>query len=406
MTLFIRYRRFFMVVLLGVSCASFIVRAEEANAPSISPWLYKQLSEAEAFVANQGYSQAQKKLEKILPELKKDSYEQALTLRSLASVYALKNQYTKAVHYLKQCVAMNKLPTKQHQQALLSLGQLYMAIEQYQQAARILQTWVQKNPQAKDKQVLVLLANAYAQLKQYRKALPYIKQAIQQTKKPKESWLQLNLAIDYELEHYSAAADILQKLVVISPNNKHYWQQLVATYQQTKQFSKALAVLNLAYKKGLLNTESQILQLFNLMIYNKQPYQAATLFSKEIQAHRVLSSSSNWELLASAWARAREYNLASHALEKAADKSKKGELFLQLARLHVEQERWQPAIKALHKALEKTGIKNKGNVYILLGMSLYETQQMRAAIKAFKKAEQYRKTTKVAKQWLSYIQQD
>ncbi len=405
MKLFIQYRLLLVLLILGLNGTSFIIQADEVKAPSISPWLYKQLSNIESLIASQAYPQARKQLEKILPELKKDSYGQALALRSLASVYALENQYTKAAKYLKQCLAMNKLPAEQHQQALLNLGQLYMAMEQYQQAVNILHAWVQQNPHSKNEQVHVLLANAYAQLKQYRKALPYIKQVIKQAKKPKESWLQLNLAIDYELGDYSAAASILQKLVLISPDKKDYWQQLSATYQQTKQFSKALAVQNLAYKKGLIKTESQILQLFNLMMYNKQPYQAALLLSKEIQARRVQPNSAHWELLANAWTGAREYKLASQALEKAANKSNKGELFLQLARLHIEQERWQPAIKALQKAIEKPGIKNKGKAYILLGMSLYETQQINASIKAFKKAKQYRKTSKAAKQWLNYIQQ-
>jgi len=405
MKLSIQYSLSIILFSLGLICTASIVQADAVKAPTISPWLYKQLSKAESLIASQAYSQARQKLEKILPELKKDSYEQALALRSLASVHALENQYTKATQRLKQCLAMNKLPAEQHQQALLNLGQLYMAMEKYQQAVNVLQVWVQQNPQANNKQVLVLLANAYAQLKQYRNALPYIKRAIKQAKKPKESWLQLNLAIDYELGDYSAAASILQKLVLMSPDKKDYWQQLAATYQQTKQFRKALAVQDLAYKKGFINTETQILQLVNLMMYNKQPYQAALLLSKEIQVRHVQSNVEHWELLANAWTGAREYQLASQALEKAADKSKKGALFLQLARLHIEQERWQPAIKALHKAIEKPGIKNKGNAYILLGMSLYETKQMNASIKAFKKAKQYRKTSKAAKQWLNYIQQ-
>jgi len=405
MKLSIQYRLSIILFSLGLICTAAIVQAEVVKVPTISPWLYKQLSKTESLIASQAYPQARQKLEKILPELKKDSYEQALALRSLASVHALENQYTKAAQCLKQCLAMNKLPAEQHQQALLNLGQLYMAMEKYPQAVNVLQVWVRQNPQANNKQVLVLLANAYAQLKQYRNALPYIKRAIKQAKKPQESWLQLNLAIDYELGDYSAAAAVLQKLVLIAPDKKDYWQQLSATYQQTKQFSKALAVQDLAYKKGLINTETQILQLVNLMMYNKQPYQAALLLNKEIQARRVQPSAEHWELLANAWTIAREYQLASQALEKAADKSKKGELFLQLARLHIEQERWQLAIKALHKAIDKSGIKNKGNAYILLGMSLYETKQMNASIKAFTKAKQYRKTSKAAKQWLNYIQQ-
>jgi len=380
-------------------------QAEEEKAPPISPWLYKQLTKTEALISSQAYPQARKKLEKIIPELKDKSYEQALALRSLSSVYALENNYRKAAKSLEQCLATQALPEKQQQQALLNLGQLYMATEQYQKAVNTLQPWVRKNPTHSNQQVSVLLANAYTQLKQYRKALPYIEQAIKQSKKPQESWFQLNLALHYELENYSAAAGILKKLIASYPDKKAYWLQLAATYQQLSRFKQALNIQDLAYKKGYLQTEAQILQLFNLYMYNKQPYQAANLLAKELGSQRVKKSSAHWELLANAWTNAKEYKQAIAALEKASALNNKGELYLQLARIHVEQELWHEAITAINKALKKGGLKQtgEGEAYILLGMSLYETEQLSAAKSAFQKARKYQKTRKSANQWLNYV---
>jgi len=380
-------------------------QAEEEKAPPISPWLYKQLTKTEALISSLAYPQARKKLEKIIPELKDKSYEQALALRSLSSVYALENNYRKAAKSLEQCLATQALPEKQQQQALLNLGQLYMATEQYQKAVNTLQPWVRKNPTHSNQQVSVLLANAYTQLKQYRKALPYIEQAIKQSKKPQESWFQLNLALYYELENYSAAAGILKKLIASYPDKKAYWLQLAATYQQLSRFKQALNIQDLAYKKGYLQTEAQILQLFNLYMYNKQPYQAANLLAKELGSQRVKKSSAHWELLANAWTNAKEYKQAIAALEKASALNNKGELYLQLARIHVEQELWHEAITAINKALKKGGLKQtgEGEAYILLGMSLYETEQLSAAKSAFQKARKYKKTRKSANQWLNYV---
>ncbi|SHE20237.1 tetratricopeptide repeat protein [methanotrophic endosymbiont of Bathymodiolus puteoserpentis (Logatchev)] len=379
-------------------------QAADEKVPPISPWLYKQLTKAEKLISSQAYPQARKKLEKIIPELKNKSYEQALALRSLASVYALENNYIRAAKLLEQCLATQTLPEQQQQQALLNLGQLYIASEQYQKAIKVLQPWVQKNPKSVDQQILVLLANAYTQLKQYRTALPYIEQAIKLSKKPRESWFQLNLALHYELGNYSAAARILKKLVANYPDKKAYWLQLATVYQQLSQFKQALIIQDLAYKKGYLQTETQILQLFNLYIYNKQPYQAANLLSKELDSQRVKKSSAHWELLANAWTNAREYKQAITALEKASALNKKGRLYLQLARIHVEQEHWHNAIKAINKALSKGELKNPGEAYILLGMSLYETKQLSAAKSAFQKARKYKKTRKSATQWLNYME--
>ncbi|MBE0469878.1 MAG: tetratricopeptide repeat protein [Methyloprofundus sp.] len=398
------HQRFKIGLISLILLISTPTQAIEEKSPPISPWLYKQLTKTEELISNQAYPQARQKLEKIIPELQDKSYEQALALRSLASVYALENNYRQATKSLEQCLATQALPEQQQQQALLNLGQLYMATEHYQKAVNTLQPWVEKNPTHTDQQVSVLLANAYAQLKQYRKALPYIEQAIKQAKKPQESWFQLNLALHYELENYSAALAILKKLIASYPDKKAYWLQLATVHQQLNQFAQALTVQGLAYKKGYLQTESEILQLFNLYMYNKQPYQAANLLSQELASQRVKKNSEHWQLLASAWSNAREYKQAVIALEKASALNDKGELYLQLARLHVEQELWQNAISAINKALQKGGLKQTGDAYILLGMSLYETEQLSAAKSAFEKARQYQKTKKSAEQWLNYLE--
>ena len=380
----------------------FLSAAEKSTA--ISPWLYKQLSKAEGFIGKQAYPQARKKLQKTLPELDKNSYEQAITLRTLASVYALENQYKKAAKFLEQALATGALTEQQQQEALLNLGQLYMATEQYQQAIDKLAPWLKQNPETKNTQVRVLLANAYAQLKQYRKAIPYIEYAIEHSKRPKESWLQLNLALYYELENYSAAAGVLRRLITQYPDKTNYWQQLSSIYQQLQQHRNALTIKHLAYKKGFISSESDILQLFNLFLYNNQPYQAALLLSKELDIQNVKQTSANWELLANAWTNAREYKHAINALEKASTLHEKGDLYLQLGRIHVEQELWQAAITAINKALKKGSLKHTGEAYILLGMSYYETGHLKSAQKAFNNAQRHPKTKKSAGQWLNYIE--
>lgn len=379
------------------------VYAEETST-DISPWLYKQLRKAEKFISKQDYLQARNKLNKILPEVDKNSYEQAITLRSLASVYALENKYLKAAQILEQALATKALTDEQQQEALLNLGQLYMATEQYQKAVNKLAPWLQKNPNSQQSEVRVLLANAYAQLKQYRKALPPIEYVIKHAKKPKESWLQLNLALYYELENYPAAARVLRSLLYQYPDKENYWQQLAVIYQQLEQYSKALTIKHLAYKKGYIRSESGILQLFNLFLHNKQPYQAANLLTRELSGNNIKQSSANWELLANAWTNAREYKNAVNALEKASSLHEQGELYLQLGRIHVEQEFWQGAISAINNAVNKGSLKQTGEAYILLGMSYYEIGKLTAADKAFKKALQYRKTKKSATQWLNYIE--
>ena len=396
------------IALIGLSICilSPALSAAQEKPPTISPWTYKQLKKAEKLIAKKEYPKARQKLQKILAELDKNSYEQAITLRSLASVYALENQYQQAAVVLEQALATHALPQKQHQKALFNLGQLYMASEQFQKAVATLGPWLKIHPNTSNTQVRVLLANAYAQLKQYRKALPYIEYVNKHAQRPEASWLQLNLALYYELERYSQAAGILRRLIALYPDKKDYWQQLVFIYQQIQQYDHALTISHLAYQKGFITVEAEILQLFNLFLFNSQPYQAALFLAQELESQGIKQSSANWELLAHAWTSAREYKKAINALEKASALDAKGELYIQLGRIHVEQELWQLAITAIKKALQKGSLKQTGEAYILLGISYYETGQLKSAEKAFTHALDYRKSKKSARQWLQYIATD
>jgi len=377
--------------------------AKEKQA-TISPWVYKKLQKAEQLIAKKSYSQAEQKLKAILPDTKAKSYEKAIVLRSLSSVYALNNQYEQATKLLSQALALNVLPKKQEQQAILNLGQLYMAMEQYAKAIKVLEPWLATNSTGNTK-VNVLIANAYAQLKRYRKALPYIKKAIASTKKPAESWYQLNLALYYELENYTSAAKILKKLVVIYPAKKEYWSQLGSTYQQLRQYKKAVSIKHLAYKKGFIHSEKELLELVNLFLYVDHPYKAGTLLNKLITTKKVKSISKNWEILAHSWTMAKEYDLAIKALEKASSLNNKGSLYQQLGQIYVEKEQWGKAIQSFNKALSKGSLKNTGTTFMLLGMSYYEQNNKKQAKKSFLKAAKYSKNKKAARQWLEYIRE-
>lgn len=375
---------------------------DKEKKPTISPWLYKKLQKSEQLIAKKSYSQAEQKLKAILKDTKEKSYEQAIVFRSLSSVYALNGQYKKAASALAKAINLDVLPKSQEQKAILNLGQLYMAIEKYAQAINMLEPWLIKN-QNPNAQVHVLVANAYAQLKKYRKALPHIKKAIAKTRKPEESWYQLNLALYYELENYASAAKILQKLIALYPDKKEYWNQLASTYQQIKQYKKAVSIKHLAYKKGFINKEKDILALVNLFLYVNSPYKAASLLKQSISQKKITYSSKNWETLAHAWTMAKEFDHAIKALEVSSGLSEKGRLYQQLGQIHVEQEQWGKAIQAFNKALSKGNLKNTGATYLLLGMSFYEKNNNKQARKFFLKAAQYSKTRKAAKQWLKYI---
>lgn len=391
-----------LVLIICFVLLPFSTYSKSDKSPSLSGRVFKKLQKIEPLIEKGSYQQAQQKLQAILSEVKKNSYDQAIVLRSLSSVHANIGNYKQATQYLSKCLELKVLSESQHQQGIVNLGHLYMAMEQYSKAIKILEPWLNTHPNT-DLQINILVANAYAQLKHFRKALPYVKKAIAQSKKPQESWYQLNLALYFELEDYTSALDILKILIRLYPDKEVYWSQLSSTYQQLKQYKKAVSIKHLAYKKGFITAEKDILELANLFLYVDSPYKAAKTLEKEFSLKKIKHTSKNWEILANAWTMAKEFDHAIKALETASSLNSKGSLYLQLGQIYVEQEKWSQAIKPLKKALNKGGLKNAGAAHLLLGMSYYELNEIKIAKESFLKASKFSKSKKSAKQWIEYI---
>ena len=393
-----------MRLFLLIFCLSFLTStvAEEATTPKISATLYKKLTQTEKLITQKLYGKALQILQGLLVDTKEKQYEQATVLKSISSVHALKGHYKMAADYLLKAIQLNALPEQQSKQAVLDLGQLYMATEQYRKAINTLEPWLASN-KVSESHIHVLVANAYAQLKQYRKARPYIKKAIKGSHKPEEAWHQLDLALCFELHDYKAATKVLTRLINQYPNKKEYWNQLASVYSQTQEHKKSASIQHLAYKKGFMTSEKDIVDLSILFLHIGTPYRAAHLLDKAIKQKKIASHSKNWELLAHAWQMAKEFDKAINALEKASKLNSQGRLYQRLGQIYAEQEDWKKASVALQKAINKGNLSYTGDTYLLLGMTYYEQQQLVSAKAAFINASKYARNKKAAKQWLSYI---
>lgn len=368
----------------------------------ISPLLYKKLQKADKLIVQQNYLEALQNLQKIHADIKKNSFEEAVVLRSLASVYGLSENYHKGIDALLKCVQLNVLPEAQQQASLLNLGQLYIATEQYRQAIEILGNW----PNIKQKNigsVEFVLAQAYAQLKQYKQAIIAIEKALSTAKKPAESWYQLQLSLYFSSEKYIKASQLLQQLIRKYPEKKQYWEQLSYIYQLLDQHVKATTIKHLAYRKGILSTEKEIISLVSLLIFIDAPNEGAVILANEFAEKRIKDTAKNWELLANAWAEAQELNKALVALELAAKLSSKGYLYQRIGNIYFAKEEWSQAISAFNKSLQKDRINKIGAIYLALGVSHYEQKQYAKSKHNFIKAEAFKSYKKSAKQWLAYI---
>jgi tetratricopeptide (TPR) repeat protein len=370
----------------------------------MSETTYRKMERIIDSIGKGQYADAEPKLKEMVQ--KAEGYEQAIILQTLGYVYATQNREAEAIRTFEQAIATNTLPQQIHESMMFNVAQLYVGDGKYDKGMQALNAYLQEscNPQAG---AHVLLANVHTEKKQYREALKQIDLALVKSgKNPKESWLQLKLALHYEMKEYPRCAEVLVHLVGLAPMKQEYWKQLSGILFEIKRDPEALATLALAERRGFIDEENEIRNLSNMYMYMEIPLKAAQVLERGIAAKQVDGSEKNFESLGNAWLLAREYDKAEVAMAKAAAASNKGELYKRLGQIQIENENWKGALDSLQKAQQKGGLKSPGETAFLIGVCAVNLKQWKTAEAALRQAMQDEKTAKAAADWLTHLQQE
>ncbi|WP_456448922.1 tetratricopeptide repeat protein [Thiolapillus sp.] len=374
----------------------------QAFAATLSERTYKRLTTIQELMGENKYKEALKRLDALLPRVRKNGYEYATVMQTYGFAYAAQEQYKKAIKAFNEALNTETLPDQVQQSMRYNLAQLYAAANDWKSSARAYEKWLTtaENPSADS---YAFGATIYAQLKDYNKAIPKIRKAISLATKPRENWYQLLLSMLYQQKQYAEAAKVLETMVAYWPEKKQYWNQLSGVYFTLKKNRRALAVLELAHKQGMLEKERELMNLVNMYLLQGIPYKAAKILDAEMKAGRIPRTGKNLQKLGEAWMRAKETDAALRELQAAADAQEKGILYLRLAQLYTDKENWKKVIELSNKALAAGGLKNPGDAYMLKGMALYESGKKQSALATFSKALKYKKSKRQAGQWITHI---
>lgn len=364
----------------------------------------KKITRYSEMLADEKYAEAKSGMLAMLEKSGVSAYVQAVLYQLLGHIDSLQGNYGSSAANFKKSIDLDAMPNTTHFQMMLQYAQLLMLNDNHQAGLKGLDEYFAVVDEIPDS-AFAIKANAHAQLEQFREGKAAIKQAIQLSDKPKESWYQLLLAFHSELTEYREMTDVLQILISLSPNKKTYWMQLSSVYFTLKEDQKSLAILELANKKGLLEKESDYLQLFKMYSYNSVPYKAAETLQNALDNNKVESNFKNWKQTGAVWYEARELEKALAAYNKASEFATDGDMDLTRSYLYLDMEDWSKAIESITSALQKGGLDDTktGNAWLMLGMSNASLNNYSQARTAFNNASKYDKARGNAQQWLNHL---
>jgi len=372
---------------------------------AMSQQVYEKLTEIQELIEARDYATAQRQIESLRGGKGLSNYELAQIWNITAYSYYLQERYDEAIRAYDQVLAQPELPEALLQSTLKTKSQLMFTQEDYEGALKVIRELIAIIPEP-SADVLMIEGQALFQLARYDEALVPIKTAIdmyrQQGQVPKENWLLLLRVIYFEQKDYDSMIGVVKELIAYYPKDT-YILTLAGIYSELGDTKKQLALTEVLYEKGYLNTASHVVNLANLYLLHGLPYKAATVLEKEMADNIVEANERNLRLLSQAWYTAREDKKAIPPLERAADISKDGELYVRLAQAHINLENWGAAATAVREALRLGGLKRDDQANIMLGMALFNQKRLEQARRAFEVAQRDNRSRRAAEQWIAYV---
>lgn len=355
-------------------------------------------------------------LNKVKEMSKLSDYEKVNMHSMFGYLYFALEDYGKAINAYETLLALPDVPEPAQQQAIRTLAQLAFVREDYQAAIRYANRYMDMF--GPDSDMYALIGTAYYSIAaakanptkaDFQKIVPPVDSAMSLARDNgldmKENWWLLLRVAYWEQDDYPKVRDVLEQLVIGWPK-KEYWTQLSGVYYELKDEPRQLGAYEAAYDQDLLEKSSELVQLAQLFIQAEAPYKGARVLEKGYEAKQVERTVSNLRLYSQAWQMAAEDRKAIPPLKEAAGMSDDGELYARLAQSYLNLSEYNNCIDASNRALNKGGLKNQGNVYLIFGMCQYETDKLSAAKATFRKALRYEKAAKTASSWIAYVESE
>jgi tetratricopeptide (TPR) repeat protein len=389
----------------GVECGV----EREVQAGAHTEQNYNRLTRIYEDIGEEKYAEAYSALENLMSRVRRDDYELAVVHQAMGHVRMQQDRPADAISHFQQALELNRLPNNQHFEMILMVAHLYYGMERYRDSLAQLDLWFCVIPpdQTNLVDVWVMKASIHAQIDEFREALVAVDRAIDLSDSPREQWFQLKLGMHLELNEYRPAIEVLKILIPMSPGNKNYWLQMASLHAEIGQEEQSKSVLHLAYRNGLLDRQTEFMQLASLLQSRGAPRQAAEVMEDGLARGVVEPTRRHWEMAAGAWYEARELNKALVAYEKAGEQSSDGKIDLQRGFLLVDLERWGEAQSALSRALDLGGLSDNetGNALLLLGMTYSNLGDYDLAIQTFNRASNYRRVSQAAREWINHVRE-
>jgi hypothetical protein len=294
-------------------------------------------------------------------------------------------KYDEARAHLDAMSGSGGLNERELSQARYEHARLYLVEERWSEGAASLSSWLETAVDP-NQQAYYLIAVAYYQLYDYDRALAPAKTAVDLTAMRDVASVQLLLAIYGRRAEYGQGIPLLERLIVMSPQDKRWWLQLSTYHSLLENHERALAVLELARLAGLIAEDQELLRLADLLAMNAIPYRCAKVVSAGLEARQIDPNESSYEKAAHCLLQARELAASLAPLTQAAELAASGDNFVLLAEVQMQRRDWDGVVSAADRGIAKGDLDEPLKPHLLKGVALYNLGRKAEARESLERA--------------------
>jgi tetratricopeptide (TPR) repeat protein len=365
---------------------------------------FRLIEKSQELLAEEKYDEAMEPLQTIMDGENFKAYEKAVAIQTSGYIYAGKEDYEATIGAFERAIATGDLPPRVVSDLTYGLAQLHLAKERPRKSLQLMEQWFAAQDKEPGGDPYALKAQIHLILDELRAAEQAIKKALSKEEEPKQQWTRILLSVLLQEERYGEARPILEDAVQIWPGVKAFWEQLTAMYYHFEEEDLAFVARRAMHVQDMLVSTKELSSMAQLYLYHDVPIKAAEILQSGMDGDRIEKTGKNYELLARAYMQAREWDKAIAPLTRAAEMSDEGKFYVQLAQSYVQGEKWGLAESALVKALNKGGLDDEADSWLLLGIARTRLEKYDAAIKAFRKAGDDDDVAKDAFRWIRSIE--
>ena len=363
---------------------------------------HKRITRAQEKLAEENYVEAAELFNQLM-ESSNEQYVKAVAAKMLGFTYAQQNKSLKATEYFSKALDYGKgyLQPKEMQDLTQNVAAMLFGNDLKAKSLEYLERWM-KNSNVHSETVYILYAAILTDMGKVKESVCPAYWAAKVAKKPNKNAFGIMLNAHFEFKDFDGTIAILKQLILDFPTEKRFWRNLAAVYMNEDKIEDALAVMEMFYVMGYMETENDYKQLSSIFAYSDIPFRTAAVLKEGIDKGIVKDTDKNWNNIAANFHMANELGKASEAYGRSAAKSSTGEYDVKQAEILSDSYKYKKSIAAFDRALKKGKVKDVGSVHFRKGIAYLELKQFSRSIASFGQAVKYKKWKQRASQYTSF----